>query len=171
MQHTIPLQKLAETIGPQVENMAQAISACVHCGFCLPVCPTYQVLGEEMDSPRGRIVLMKAVLEGELTAQDTKAYIDRCLGCLGCVTACPSGVQYGDLVMPYRAYAQKLISRPLMNKVQHTLVHQTLPYPGRFRSAAIGRIEPNGAPARAVLGAPGRSGRSCRRPRNRSGRG
>ena len=141
MQHAISIPEMTKQIGPQLEVMARAIETCVHCGFCLPVCPTYQVLGEEMDSPRGRIVLMKAVLEGELTAQDTKAYIDRCLGCLGCVTACPSGVQYGDLVMPYRAYAQKLISRPLMNKVQHTLVHQTLPYPGRFRSAAsLGKL-------------------------------
>ena len=76
--------------------MARAVETCVHCGFCLPACPTYQVLGEEMDSPRGRIVLMKQVLEGSLTLADAQPHIDRCLGCLGCVTACPSGVQYGD---------------------------------------------------------------------------
>ncbi len=82
--------------------MARAVATCVHCGFCLPACPTYKVLGEEMDSPRGRIVLMKQVLEGELTAADVALHIDRCLGCLGCVTACPSGVRYGDLLVPFR---------------------------------------------------------------------
>ncbi len=66
MQHAIPIDQLKSSLGPQVNGMAKAIEACVHCGFCLPTCPTYQVLGEEMDSPRGRIVLMKSVLEGEL---------------------------------------------------------------------------------------------------------
>lgn len=83
MQHKIPTQN----IGPQGEVMAHAIEACVHCGFCLPACPTYAVLGEEMDSPRGRIFLMKEVLEGSLPLEETLPYLDRCLGCLGCVTA------------------------------------------------------------------------------------
>ena len=87
MQHAIAI----ETLGPQGPAMGHAIESCVHCGFCLPGCPTYQVLGEEMDSPRGRIVLMKAALEGNLTVEETLPYIDRCLGCQGCVTACPSG--------------------------------------------------------------------------------
>src|SRR5215212_7895367 len=83
--------------------MARAVETCVHCGFCLPACPTYRVLGEEMDSPRGRIVLMKQVLEGDLAPADALPHIDRCLGCLSCVTACPSGVRYGDLLVPFRA--------------------------------------------------------------------
>ena len=141
MQHNIPIQKLAETIGPQIENMAQAISACVHCGFCLPVCPTYQVLGEEMDSPRGRIYIMKAALEDEISFQEAMPYIDRCLGCLACVTACPSGVQYGELVTPFRAHARQVVSQPLMERVQRFMVNQTIPYPKRFRSAAaLGRF-------------------------------
>ncbi len=141
MQHTIPVPQLAEKIGPQVEEMAEAIEACVHCGFCLPVCPTYQVLGEEMDSPRGRIYLMKSVLEDSLPLDEALPYIDHCLGCLACVTACPSGVQYGDLVAPFRAYAHARASRPFFEKVQHALVTETLPYPGRFRSAAgLGRL-------------------------------
>ena len=141
MQHNIPIQKLVETIGSQVENMAQAISACIHCGFCLPVCPTYQVLNEEMDSPRGRIYLMKAALEGELTIQEAMPYIDRCLGCLACVTACPSGVEYGELVTPFKAHARQVVPEPLLERVQRTLINQTLPYPQRFRSAAaLGRI-------------------------------
>jgi glycolate oxidase iron-sulfur subunit len=141
MQHTIPLQQWVERIGPQAEAMVHAIETCVHCGFCLPVCPTYQVLGEEMDSPRGRITLMKSVLEGDLAVQEMELFIDRCLGCLACVTACPSGVQYGELVTPFRAYARGQTRPPFMERVQHTLVKETLPYPGRFRSAAaLGRI-------------------------------
>jgi glycolate oxidase iron-sulfur subunit len=141
MQHTIPVSQLVERVGPQVEAMAGAIEACVHCGFCLAVCPTYQVLGEEMDSPRGRISLMKTVLEGDLSAQEAMPYIDRCLGCLACVTACPSGVRYGELVSPFRAYAKQHTPRRLAEKVQHRLIKETLPYPGRFRpAAALGRL-------------------------------
>jgi glycolate oxidase iron-sulfur subunit len=115
--------------------MAQAVESCVHCGFCLPVCPTYQVLGEEMDSPRGRILLMKSVLEEEITLAEAASYIDRCLGCLACVTACPSGVRYGELITPFRAYARGRAPRKMIQKVQHSLVTQTLPYSSRFRSA------------------------------------
>ena len=116
--------------------MARAVSTCVHCGFCLPTCPTYRVLGEEMDSPRGRIVLMKGVLEGELPLEDALPYVDRCLGCVACVTACPSGVKYGDLLAPFRAYAEPRRSRSLLDRVRRQLVLGTLPYPGRFRAAA-----------------------------------
>jgi glycolate oxidase iron-sulfur subunit len=141
MQHTIPLQKWIEQIGPQAEMMVQAIETCVHCGFCLPVCPTYQVLGEEMDSPRGRITLMKSALEGGLALQEMQPFIDRCLGCLACVTACPSGVKYGELVTPFRAYARAQSKSELMDRLQHRLVQGTLPYPRRFRSAAtLGRL-------------------------------
>ena len=133
MQHSIPV----ETLGPQGPAMAQAVESCVHCGFCLPACPTYQVLGEEMDSPRGRIVLMKSALEGNLTVTETLPYIDRCLGCQGCVTACPSGVAYGDLIAAYRAHAETQRKRPLMTQLRRTLVRETIPYPNRFRVAAV----------------------------------
>ena len=83
--------------------MAKAIETCVHCGFCLPACPTYHVIGQEPDSPRGRIFLMKQVLEGELQQADIETHVDQCLGCLACETACPSGVKYRDLISPYRA--------------------------------------------------------------------
>ena len=93
-----------------------------------------------MDSPRGRIFLMKSALEGGLTVQETLPYVDRCLACLGCVTACPSGVAYGELISAYRAHAEPLRSRPVMASVRRMLVQQTLPYPGRFRVAAtLGR--------------------------------
>lgn len=132
MQHTIPV----ETLGPQGSAMAAAIEACVHCGFCLPACPTYRVLGEEMDSPRGRIFLMKDVLEGSLPLTDALPFLDRCLGCVGCVPACPSGVPYGDLLMAFRAYSEPHRRHSWQGRLARTLVQQTLPYPGRFRAAA-----------------------------------
>jgi len=136
MQHNIAVTKLSKEIGPQVEDMARAIESCVHCGFCLPVCPTYSVLEEEMDSPRGRIMLMKSVLEEDITVQEATPYIDRCLGCLACVTACPSGVKYEALISPYRAYANKQVERTVMDRIQRKLLVETLPYPKRFRTAA-----------------------------------
>jgi glycolate oxidase iron-sulfur subunit len=153
MQHTIPIDQ----IGVRGHAMSDPISACVHCGFCLPVCPTYKLLGEEMDSPRGRIVLMKNVLEGKVDAADAQPYVDRCLGCLGCVTACPSGVQYGELLISYRAHTEQTRERPLVEKLARTLVRETLPYPGRFRAAAalggIGRLTEGllPGPLRAML--------------------
>ena len=137
MQHTIPLAELGLT----GERMAQAVEKCVHCGFCLPACPTYHVLGEEMDSPRGRIVIMKSVLEGQVALEEALPYVDRCLGCLGCVSACPSGVPYGELITPFRAYAQKRRHKPVMRRIARRLAMETLPYPPRLRLAAIpGRI-------------------------------
>src|SRR5438552_18589137 len=96
----------SEKCGPFGEPMAQAVQACVHCGFCLAACPTYHELGQEMDTPRGRIVLMKQVLEGTLAASAAQPHIDRCLGCLACEPACPSGVPYRDLISPYRAHIE-----------------------------------------------------------------
>jgi glycolate oxidase iron-sulfur subunit len=141
MQHTISIPKLEKMVGSQAAFMTQAVEACVHCGFCLAVCPTYQVLNEEMDSPRGRIVLMKSVLEGQVDLPEAMDYVDRCLGCLACVTTCPSGVRYGELVAPFRAYARAHVEHGFMRRVQHTLVTQTLPYASRFRLAArMGRL-------------------------------
>ncbi len=136
MQHTIPIAQLERQVGAQIHGMAQAVEACVHCGFCLAACPTYRVLGEEMDSPRGRILLMKSVLEGELEAQEAAPYIDRCLGCLACVTACPSGVKYERLLAPYREVAARRVKRPPLKRVQRRLCQETLPHPRRFRLAA-----------------------------------
>lgn len=137
MRHEIPVKQLENEVGTAASGMVQAIEACVHCGLCLPTCPTYQELGEEMDSPRGRIFLMKNVLEGELSVQDVVPYIDRCLGCMACMTACPSGVDYENLLMPFRNYAEEKRTRPLAERAQRLAVHQTLPYPGRFRLATL----------------------------------
>jgi glycolate oxidase iron-sulfur subunit len=137
MQHNIEVER----IGVLGEVMAKAVEKCVHCGFCLPVCPTYCVLNEEMDSPRGRIILMKSVLEGNVELEDALVFVDRCLGCLSCVTACPSGVPYGELVTPFRSYAQQRRKRPIGDRLARWVVQETLPYPGRFRLAAqLGRI-------------------------------
>lgn len=124
--------------GPLGESMAHAVQACVHCGFCLSACPTYQELGEEMDSPRGRIVLMKQVLEGALPANSAQVHIDRCLGCLACEPACPSGVPYRDLISPYRAIVQEKLPRTSGEKWRRWMAAQTIPYPSRFRLALAG---------------------------------
>jgi glycolate oxidase iron-sulfur subunit len=131
VQHEIKL----EGLGPQGEAMAGAISSCVHCGFCLPTCPTYLTMGEEENSPRGRIVLMKEVLEGGLTVDAASPAIDNCLGCQACVSACPSGVEYGDLITAYRAHAETRRTRPRGERAQRALIGATLPRPRRFRLA------------------------------------
>ncbi len=131
-----------DQLGSRGDVLGEAISTCVHCGFCLPACPTYQVLESEADSPRGRILLMKTVLEGDLPAGDAQPHIDRCLGCLACVTHCPSGVQYGELVASYRAWvhARGAVRRPgWWDRLRDWLAAVTLPYPGRLRWAlAVG---------------------------------
>jgi glycolate oxidase iron-sulfur subunit len=124
--------------GPLGEPMAHAVQACVHCGFCLAACPTYQEFGQEMDSPRGRIVLMKQVLEGTLPAESAQVHIDRCLGCLACEPACPSGVPYRDLISPYRAQIQEKLPRTPAERLRRWMAAQTIPYPGRFRLALLG---------------------------------
>src|SRR3954466_13560968 len=107
MLHSIPVEKFGALGAP----MARAVESCVHCGFCLAACPTYGELGQEMDSPRGRIVLMKEVLEGKLDWTSAQAHVDRCLGCLACEPACPSGVPYRDLLSPFRALAREKFPR------------------------------------------------------------
>jgi glycolate oxidase iron-sulfur subunit len=128
MQHEIPADKL----GPQGSVMADAVQKCVHCGFCLPACPTYLTLGEEMDSPRGRILLMKSVLEGKLDQEEALPYLDKCLGCVGCVTACPSGVPYGELITSFRGRAEQTRHRSVWDRLLRWFVLATLPYPRRF---------------------------------------
>lgn len=137
MQHSID----AERYGPQGEAMAHQVKTCVHCGFCLPVCPTYKDLGQEMDSPRGRILLMKEMLEGSLDMEEGLPYVDKCLGCMACVTACPSGVEYGELLTPFRALARDQVKGTLLDRLTRLSFRLLLPFPQRFRAAAIlGRL-------------------------------
>ena len=132
MKHAIP----TDPTNPWLPRMAEAVQTCVHCGFCLPACPTYVALGQEMDSPRGRIILMKEVLEGTTKLADALPHVDRCLGCLGCETACPSGVPYRDLISPFRQQAMLTRRLSFAAKWRRWSLLQTLPYPGRFRLAA-----------------------------------
>ena len=137
MLHEIPVEKY----GPQGEVMARQVKACVHCGFCLAACPTYKVLGEEMDSPRGRIYLMKEMLEGNVELDSAISFVDKCLGCQACVPACPSGVEYGELLIPFRAYAEQKRNRGVLGRLQRLMLRMVLPFPRRFRAlAAVGRM-------------------------------
>ncbi len=113
------------------------LSDCVHCGFCLPTCPTYGPLWRaEPDSPRGRIHLMAALLDGEVGLTETTVlHLDRCLGCLACVTACPSGVRYDRLIEEARAHVEEHYERPRGERLRRALVFATVPHPRRLRAA------------------------------------
>ena len=112
----------------------ELIADCVHCGFCLPACPTYDVWEEEMDSPRGRIVLMREGLEeGSELSPTLVTHIDRCLGCMACVTACPSGVRYDKLIEDTRAQIERNHERPAGSRLLKRAIFATFPHPGRLR--------------------------------------
>jgi len=111
----------------------ELIDDCVHCGFCLPHCPTYQSWGEEMDSPRGRIDLMRAVRGGAPLTPVVAQHFDRCLGCMACVTACPSGVRYDVLIEETRALVEARYRRPLLDRLNRALIFSLFPYPRRLR--------------------------------------
>jgi glycolate oxidase iron-sulfur subunit len=113
----------------------ELIADCVHCGFCLPTCPTYLLWGEEMDSPRGRIYLMKMASEGDIgMSTDLTRHIDQCLGCMACVTACPSGVQYDKLIEATRQQVERRYSRPLHERLFRQMLFALFPYPERLRA-------------------------------------
>jgi glycolate oxidase iron-sulfur subunit len=110
---------------------------CVHCGFCLPACPTYVSWGEEMDSPRGRIDLMRGLAEGKIAWSDTvAAHFDRCLGCMGCMPACPSGVKYDVLIERTRAELERRLERPRAEQFHREMIFALFPHPGRLRAVA-----------------------------------
>jgi glycolate oxidase iron-sulfur subunit len=102
------------------------LRTCVHCGFCLATCPTYQILGDERDSPRGRIYLIKQVLEGAEPTAATQEHLDRCLTCHNCETTCPSGVKYGHLVDIGRKLVDERVKRPLTQRVSRWLLRNLL---------------------------------------------
>jgi glycolate oxidase iron-sulfur subunit len=112
----------------------ELVKDCVHCGFCLPSCPTYVLWGEEMDSPRGRIHLMKAGLEGEPLSESMVGHFDACLGCMACVTACPSGVQYDTLITETRAQVERRYERSGRDRLLREAIFRLFPYPRRLRA-------------------------------------
>ncbi|WP_149587929.1 glycolate oxidase subunit GlcF [Tabrizicola flagellatus] len=135
MQTTFTPEQLAD---PGIARANEILRSCVHCGFCTATCPTYQVLGDELDSPRGRIYLIKDMLEaGRPADEKTVKHIDRCLSCLACMTTCPSGVHYMHLVDHARAHVEKTYRRPFMDRVLRAVLARVIPYPGRFRLALL----------------------------------
>ena len=133
MQTSFTLAQLAD---PHVAESEKILRACVHCGFCTATCPTYVTLGNELDSPRGRIYLIKDMLEAGRDADaETVTHIDRCLSCLSCMTTCPSGVHYMHLVDHARAHIEKTYRRPLLDRAIRAMLAAVLPYPERFRAA------------------------------------
>jgi glycolate oxidase iron-sulfur subunit len=136
---------LAQLADPDLKEADKILRACVHCGFCTATCPTYVLLGDERDSPRGRIYLIKDMLErGRKADAETTRHVDRCLSCLSCMTTCPSGVHYMHLVDHARAHIEKTHARPLGQRLLRRALAGVLPYPNRFRlalmAAQIGRL-------------------------------
>ena len=121
---------------PEVEASEKVLRTCVHCGFCNATCPTYLLTGNELEGPRGRIYLIKSMLEEEIPpSRQTVEHIDNCLGCLACETTCPSGVDYSLLLEMARPRLDQLVKRPLMDRLLRALLTRMLPYPGRMRLA------------------------------------
>jgi glycolate dehydrogenase iron-sulfur subunit len=144
MRQTVPVEGLEKhgttTAQPSAYDAhhppsLELIDQCVHCGFCLPACPTYQLWGQEMDSPRGRIYLMKMAAEGGVQQMDATfvSHFDRCLGCMACMPACPSGVQYSKLIEGTRAQIERNYRRPLLDRLFRKLIFALFPHPRRLR--------------------------------------
>jgi glycolate oxidase iron-sulfur subunit len=130
---------LAQLVDPDVRESEKILRNCVHCGFCTATCPTYVLLGDELDSPRGRIYLIKDMLEWDKPAtEDVVRHVDRCLSCLSCMTTCPSGVHYMHLVDHGRAWIEETYQRPWLDRQIRRLLAAVLPNPGLFRLALIG---------------------------------
>ncbi|MFY8156444.1 MAG: heterodisulfide reductase-related iron-sulfur binding cluster, partial [Rhabdaerophilum sp.] len=135
MQTSFSLAALAD---PAMQASEKILRTCVHCGFCTATCPTYLELGDELDSPRGRIYLIKKMFEsGEPATKEVVTHIDRCLSCLSCMTTCPSGVHYMHLVDHARAHIEKTYRRPWNERLMRGILAHVLPYPNRFRLALL----------------------------------
>src|ERR1039458_2510958 len=151
MQTTFTLTQLLD---PQVAEAEKILRACVHCGFCTATCPTYVLLGDELDSPRGRIYLIKEMFEHDRPAtREVVKHIDRCLSCLACMTTCPSGVHYMHLVDHAREHIEKTYKRPLLDRAMRGLLARVLTDPALFRLAVVaGLIGKPFAPVLQALG-------------------
>jgi glycolate oxidase iron-sulfur subunit len=151
MQTSFTLAQLAD---PDVAESEKILRTCVHCGFCTATCPTYVLLGDELDSPRGRIYLIKEMLERNAPATpEVVTHIDRCLSCLSCMTTCPSGVHYMHLVDHARAHIEATYRRPVLNRMLRAALAAVLPDNRRFRAALVlARLAKPLAPLAAMLG-------------------
>src|SRR5215472_1329800 len=136
----------AELKGPLAATIAGAraeavIRSCVHCGMCNAVCPTFQLTGDELDGPRGRIYLMKGALEGEPVGRETLLHLDRCLECRACETACPSGVEYHRLLDVGRPFVEGRVQRGWREALTRRFIRHVASRPGHFRAAVtLGRL-------------------------------
>ena len=129
---------LAQLANADTRESEKVLRTCVHCGFCTATCPTYAILGDELDSPRGRIYLMKDMLENDKPAtHQVVKHIDRCLSCLSCMTTCPSGVHYMHLVDHGRAHIEKTYRRPASERLMRKMLSTVLPRPKLFRLALM----------------------------------
>src|ERR1700745_2019794 len=122
---------------PGVAQSDRILRACTHCGFCTATCPTYLLLGDELDSPRGRIYLIKDMLASGTVTAHTVKHIDRCLSCLACMTTCPSGVHYMHLVDHARHWIEQTYKRPMSDRLLRGLLARVLPDPKLFRFAVV----------------------------------
>src|SRR6476660_2202947 len=130
MQTNFTPERLASD--PRMPASEKILRKCVHCGFCTATCPTYLLLGDENDGPRGRIYLMKQALEGQEITDKTRLHLDRCLTCRACETTCPSGVQYGRLLDIGRALVESRTRRGPLERARRALLAHTLPHPRLF---------------------------------------
>src|SRR5437868_266481 len=136
MQTSFTEQQLRD---PAIQSSNKVLRTCVHCGFCTATCPTFVLLGDELDSPRGRIYLIKDMLEsGRPATEEVVRHIDRCLSCLACMTTCPSGVNYMHLVDHARAYIEDTYRRPLHERVLRAVLARALPSPWLMRFSLAG---------------------------------
>ena len=129
---------------PQLREADSILRKCVHCGFCTATCPTYLMTGDERDSPRGRIWMMRELLESpDSVSSDTGYHLDLCLGCLACTTTCPSGVDYHHLIEIGRERMDKIVSRPAGDRMMRWLLARVIPYPGRITTLDASDRAPN----------------------------
>jgi glycolate oxidase iron-sulfur subunit len=162
--------RLTETLRamPDADEAAAIVGRCVHCGFCTATCPTYRVLGDELDGPRGRIYMIRAVLEGEAASASTQLHLDRCLTCRACETTCPSGVEYGRLLDVGRAVVDAQVARPWRERLARAVLRGTLTRPLLFAAlVGIGQAVAPVLPAALRRKLPPRTARSRAWPSTR----
>src|ERR1700690_3804978 len=137
---------------PDTAVSNQVLRTCVHCGFCTATCPTFVLLGDELDSPRGRIYLIKDMLEADRPAtEEVVLHVDRCLTCLSCMTTCPSGVHYMHLVDHARHHIERTYRRPWHDRLLRAALGTLLPRPGLFRAALLARLLGRLVPGQGML--------------------